>query len=35
MPGGDNPSFLDEFTKFTFIHIRILKQVPTYLATGL
>jgi hypothetical protein len=31
MPEGDNP----EFTKFTLIHIRILKQVLKYLATGL
>jgi hypothetical protein len=39
MPEGDNPSFGDEFIKFTFfdssIHIRILKQVPKHLATGL
>jgi hypothetical protein len=45
MHEGDNPSFGDEFTKspsyfFLFffdssIHIRILKQVPKYLATGL
>jgi hypothetical protein len=40
MPEGDNPSFCDEFVKFTFfldssIHIRILKQVSKYLATGL
>jgi hypothetical protein len=40
MPEGDNPSFWDEFIKFTFfvhswIHIRIFKQVPKYLATGL
>jgi hypothetical protein len=32
MPEGDNPSFWDEFIT---IHIRILKQVPKYLATGL
>jgi hypothetical protein len=36
----NNPSFSDEFTKFHFfpdssIHIRILKQVPKYIATGL
>jgi hypothetical protein len=35
MHEGDNPSFSDEFTKFTYffdssIHIRILKQVPKY-----
>jgi hypothetical protein len=40
MPEGDNPSFCDEFIKFTFlgdssIHIRILKQVPKYSATWL
>jgi hypothetical protein len=40
MPEWDNHSFWDEFTKFTFfldssIHIRILKQVPKYIATGL
>jgi hypothetical protein len=40
MHEGDNPSFWVEFIKFTFflyswIHIRILKQVPKYLATGL
>jgi hypothetical protein len=40
MPEGDNPSFSDEFTKYIFclvcpIHIRIIKQVPKYLATGL
>jgi hypothetical protein len=35
MPEGDNPSFWDEFIKFTSMHIRILKQVPKYLATGL
>jgi hypothetical protein len=40
MPEGGNPSFWDEFTKFYFfldssIHIRIFKQVPKYLATGL
>ena len=37
---GRYPSFLDEFMKFTFllvsfIHIRIFKQIPKYLATGL
>ena len=32
---GRYPSFLDEFMKFTFIHIRIYKQIPKYLATGL
>jgi hypothetical protein len=36
----DNPSFWYEYIKFTFflgsfIHIRIFKQVPKYLATGL
>jgi hypothetical protein len=40
MAEGENPSFWDEFTKIYFfldnsIHIRILKQVPRYLATGL
>jgi hypothetical protein len=39
MPEGDNPSLLDEFTNLLFfdssIHIRILKQVPKYLATEL
>ena len=35
MHEGDNPSFLVEFMKFTFIHIRISKQMPKYLATGL
>jgi hypothetical protein len=39
MPEEDNPSFGDEFMKFTFfdssIHVRILKQAPKYLATGL
>jgi hypothetical protein len=28
MPEGDNPSFWDEFIKFTLIHIP--KQVPKY-----
>jgi hypothetical protein len=40
MPEGDNPLFWDESIKFTLfpdssIHIRILKQVPKNLATGL
>ena len=40
MHEGDNPSFLNEFMKFYFIfdnciHIRIFKQIPKYLATGL
>jgi hypothetical protein len=35
MHEGDNPSFCDEFVTFTFIHIRIFKQVPKYLATVL
>ena len=39
MHEGDNPSFWDEFMKFTFsysfIHIRIFKHVPKYFATGL
>jgi hypothetical protein len=40
MPEGDNPSFCDELWNLLFsldssIHIRILKQVPKYLATGL
>jgi hypothetical protein len=35
MHEGDDPSFGDEFMKFTFIYIRIFKQVPVYLATGL
>jgi hypothetical protein len=40
MHEGDNLSFWDEFIKFTFfidscIYIRIFKQVPKYLATGL
>jgi hypothetical protein len=29
MHEGDNPSFWDEFIKFTFIHIRIFKQVQS------
>ena len=37
MHEGDNPSFLDEFYFLldSFIHIRISKQIPKYLATGL
>jgi hypothetical protein len=39
MTEGYNSSFLDEFTIYFFldgsIQIRILKQVPKYLATGL
>jgi hypothetical protein len=40
MHEGDNPSFWDEYMKFYFfldriIHIRIIKQVPKYLATRL
>jgi hypothetical protein len=40
MHEGDNPSFRDEFIKFTFfltvLFILVLfKQVPKYLATGL
>jgi hypothetical protein len=35
MPERDNLSFCDEVIKFTVFHIRILKQVPRYLATGL
>jgi hypothetical protein len=32
MPEGNNPSF---YVLDSSIHIRILKQVPKYLATGL
>ena len=37
MHEGDNPLFLNEFMKFiflldNFIHIRIFKQIPKYLA---
>jgi hypothetical protein len=38
MRDGDNPSFWEEFTNYfldSSVHIRILKQVPKYLATGL
>jgi hypothetical protein len=39
MHEGDDPSFWNEFMKFDFFlaegFIRILKQVPKYLATGL
>jgi hypothetical protein len=40
MHEGDNPLFWDEFIRFTFcldssIHIRILKEVPKDLVTGL
>jgi hypothetical protein len=40
MHEGDDPSFRDEFMKFTFfftvlIIFRIFKEVPKYLATGL
>ena len=40
MHEGDNPLFWDELIKFyflswQFIYIRIFKQVPKYLATGL
>jgi hypothetical protein len=40
MQDGDNPLFWNEFIKFTvflysFVHVCIFKQVPTYLATGL
>jgi hypothetical protein len=40
MHKGDNPSFWDEFIKFTFFStiffmFRIFNQVPKYLATGL
>jgi hypothetical protein len=37
MPEGNYPSFWDELQNllFFFFHIRILRQVPKYLATGL
>jgi hypothetical protein len=40
MHEGDNASFRNEFIQFNVfltvkIHIRIFKQVPKYLATGL